>query len=508
MKDLLQFAILGLGLGGAYALLAIGVVTIYRGTGVPNLAQGAVAMFCAFMFFNLRDDRAWSTTSAMVATIAIGVGFHFLVMRRLRMSPMLARVVATLALLTLLQGLALLWFDVATTTPPTVLPRSLVELGPFTIVSDRLWLATIAVAIGAALALLSYTTKLGLAVRAIAENEKGAQLQGYSPNQLSALTWGLGCALAAVAGVLVSPSAGLDANALPLLIVPVFGAALIARFSSYGLAIVAAFGIGAVQSMLRGYAQPGEGWEFLWKGPGPAEAFPAVVIIVAMMLSGKLIPSRGALSLGRMPLSPYPRHLIRFTAIGGALVLVLLLTLSRSWVTSLTSTIIASVIALSLVVVTGFVGQVSLGQMAFAGFAGLLTSRLATNIGVPFPITIVLSGVIAALLGVLIGLPSLRVRGPSLAIVTLSAAWVLQRVVFQDSDLVGDGGYARVPTPSLAGSDLEYRAFGVFALGTLILLSLMVSNLRRTRTGRRFLTVRENERAAAAAGVSVGGVKL
>ena len=186
----------------------------------------------------------------------------------------------------------------------------------------------------------------------------------------------------------------------------------------------------------------------------------------------------------------------------------LLLTLSRSWVTALTTTLIASIIALSLVVVTGFDRQISLGQMAFAAFAGLLTSRMGTDLGLPFPLPVLLSGVVAGVLGVLIGLPSLRVRGPSLAIVTLSAAWVLRRVVFQDTDLVGDGGFARVPAPSLFGWDLDFRAFGVFALVAFIVLALMVSNLRRSRTGRRFLTVRENERAAAAAGVAVARVKL
>ena len=512
MHNLIQFALLGLGLGGAYALLAIGVVTIYRGTGVPNFAQGAVAMFSAFMFFTFRDDREWSTWPALVAAVlfgaALGVGFHFLVMRRLRTSPILARIVATLALLTLLQGLALLWFDIRTATPATVLPQKLVNIGSYAVVSDRLWLAAIAIVIGVALTLLSRYTKFGLAVQAIAENEKGAQLQGYSPNLLGAITWGLGCALAAVAGVLVSPISGLDANALTLLVVPVFGAALIARFSSYLLAIVAAFGIGAVQSIMQGYAQAGEWWEFVWKGPGRAEAFPALVIIVAMMLSGRLIPSRGAVSLGRMPLSPYPRHLTRLTVIAGGATLALLLLLSRSWVTSLTTTLISAIIALSLVVVTGFAGQISLGQMAFAGLAGLLTSRLATDLGLPFPLPVLVSGIVAALLGVLIGLPSLRIRGPSLAIVTLSAAWVMQRVIFQDTDLVGDGGFARVPQPSLFGWDLDFRAFGVFTLVVFIVLALMVSNLRRSRTGRRFLTVRENERAAGAAGVAVAKVKL
>ncbi|MGE3619442.1 MAG: hypothetical protein AB7L84_03175 [Acidimicrobiia bacterium] len=506
-----QLALLGVGLGGAYALLSIGVVTIYRGTGVPNFAHGAVAMFSAFMFFNLRDDRDWATAPAMVATLVlgalIGIAFHFLVMRRLKDSPLLAKILATLALLTLLQGLAILWFDIVSGTPKSVLPQELVTIGSYHVVSDRLWLGAIAVVVGLVMGLVSQRTKLGLAIRAISENEKGAMLQGYSPNALSALTWGVGSALAALAGILVSPIAGLDANALALLIVPVFGAALLARFSSYLIAVAASFAIGAVQSILQAHTQPGEWWEWLYKGTGRAEAFPAFVIIVAMILSGKVIPSRGAISLGRMPLSPRPQHLVRYTVIGVALASLGLTMLSRSWVSALTATLIAATIALSLVVVTGFAGQISLGQMAFAGIAGVITARLTSDFDIPFPIPILISGLVAAVLGVLIGLPSLRVRGPSLAIVTLSAAWVCQRMIFQDTQVVGSD-FPRVPAPSLFGTALDARQFGFFCLAVLVVMALIVSNLRKSRTGRRFLTVRENERAAAAAGVDVRTVKL
>ncbi len=509
---IVQLALAGIGIGGAYALLSCGVVTIYRGTGVPNFAQGAIAMLCAFFFFRLRDDWGWHTAPAFVATVAfgaaLGVAFHFLVIRQLRTSPMLARIVATLALITLLQGVALQWFDVTTRTPSAVLPQELVDIGRFTLVSDRIWLAIIAVGTAVLLGVLSYTTKIGLAVRAVAENEKGALLQGYSTNALSALTWALGSALAAVAGVLVSPIAGLDANALTLLVVPVFSAALIARFSSYFIAVAAAFALGAVQSILQSYDRPGEWWEFLWKGPGRAQAFPAMVIIVVMLLSGKLIPSRGAAAVGRMPLSPLPRHTGAYTAIGCCVAAACVLAFPRSWTSALNTTLIAAIIALSFVVVTGFAGQISLAQMSFAGVAGLVTSSLTTDLDVPLPFPIIASGLVAALVGIVLGATSVRVRGPSLAIVTLGGAWILQRVVFQNNSLVGDGGFARVSAPSLFGQKLDHRGFGLLVIAILALLAAMVTRLRRSRTGRRFLTVRENERAAAAAGVAVARVKL
>src|SRR5690606_36425042 len=191
--SVLQFALLGLGLGGAYALLALGLVMIYRGTGVLNFAQGAVAMICAYVFFALRDDLGWPVAAAGVLTLlfatVLGLAFYLLVMRQLRNSPVLARIIATLALLLLLQGLATLLFDVRTKTPPSVVPAAPVTVLGTAIPMDRVILAAVAVALAAALALVSRHTRAGLAVRAISDSEKGASLSGLSPVLIGAATW-------------------------------------------------------------------------------------------------------------------------------------------------------------------------------------------------------------------------------------------------------------------------------------------------------------------------------
>lgn len=509
--DILQLAALGIGLGGVYAILALGVIAIYRGTGTPNFSQGAVAMFSAYVFFGLRDDGglAWplALVLAIVVAAAIGVAFHVLVMRQLRNSPALARIVATLALLLLLHGVALTFFDVTTQTPIGILPNASVTIGDLIMPRDRLIVAGIAVALAVVLGVLARRTRTGVAIRALAESEKGAVLLGYSPMLLSAATWAIGFALAAVAGVLVSPIAGLDANALTLLVVPVFGAALIARFSSFAVAVVAGLGIGMVQSVLQGYSQPGPWWTWLWTGPGRAEAFPALVIIVVMIISGRLLPQRGEFRTGRLPISPHPRHLLLAPILAVLIGVPFLLLISRSWANAATTSIIGALIALSLVVVTGFVGQVSLAQMAFAGVGGLAAARIAAG-WLPFPAVILLSGLVACALGVLIGSPALRVRGPSLAIVTLSAALIFQKLLFQDPRVIGGGGTARVPEPTLFGLTLHTRGFAIASLVVLVAAMLAVAGLRMGRFGRRALAVRENERAAAAAGISVAWYKL
>jgi branched-chain amino acid transport system permease protein len=510
--EVLRFAVLGVGLGGAYALLALGVVAIFRGTGVPNFSQGAVGMFSAFTFFKLRDAAGWPTwaaaaTTAVVAIIA-GCLFYVLVMRQLRTAPVLARIAATLALLLLLQGLALEIFDIATTTPEPVLPNSIVHLGSIAIPEDRLLIAGIAIVVGALLSLLSVRTRVGLAVRAVADSEKGAQLVGLSPAVLGALTWAVGFVLAALAGVVLSPVAGLDANALTLLIVPVFGAALLARFSSFMIAVFGGLAIGMAQSILQLYANDvGHGLSELWSGVGRAQAFPALVIIIGVVVSGRLLPSRGDPRSGRQPVSPYPRYRIT-----GVVAVLLGATLwielaSAPWLSAGVVSMAGGIIALSVVLITGFLGQVSLAQFATAGIGGLIAARLSADL--PFLVVLVIAAAAAGLVGLLLGLPSVRVRGHSLALVTLAAAYICQTVIFQDPRILGSSsGYPLVHAASLFGHRLDPKQFAYVTLVIGVLIGIFVGALRASSFGRRALAVRENESAATASGAHVAWYKL
>lgn len=506
----LQFALLGLGLGGAYALLALGLVTIYRGSGVLNFAQGAVAMFSAFVFFNLRDRHEVSTVLSGVLTLVfaavLGALFYLLVMRQLRNSPVLARIVATLALLLLLQGLAFVVFDVATVSPAPVMSAATVDVLGQPIPRDRLELAAVAVVLACVLAAISRWTRVGLAVRAISDSEKGASLSGLSPVRVGALTWAVGFMLAAVAGVLISPSSGLDANVLTLLIVPVFAAALIARFTSFGVAVVAGLVLGMAQSALQLIAPDGAWWTWLWSGTGRPQAIPAMVVVLAMIFSGRLLPVRGEVVRGRLPISLPARYRIVGPVIGLAVGLAFIYSVRSAWLAAFVVTLAGILISLSVVVVTGFVGQISLAQVAFAGIGGLVTAKLSADL--PFLLVLVVSGLVAMAVGVLVGLPSLRVRGPSLALVTLAVAYVCQVAVFNDGRIFGNTGFNRVEVAALFGHELSTQQYAVFVLVLVTLAMAGVGTLRMSTLGKRALAVRENEAAAMAAGINVSHYKL
>jgi ABC-type branched-subunit amino acid transport system permease subunit len=179
-------------------------------------------------------------------------------------------------------------------------------------------------------------------------------------------------------------------------------------------------------------------------------------------------------------------------------------------------TLVAISLMLSIVVLAGYIGQVSLAQLTFAGFAAFMLARFADQWGLPFPISPLLAIAVTTVVGTLIGIPALRIRGIQYAIVTLAAAVAIEQVLFRNPGFVGVGGLAHVDPPELLGVDLgiigpgeyPYRGFGFLALGVTLACLLLVVNIRRSAVGRRFLAVRINERAAAAAGIDVARTKL
>jgi ABC-type branched-subunit amino acid transport system permease subunit len=215
-------------------------------------------------------------------------------------------------------------------------------------------------------------------------------------------------------------------------------------------------------------------------------------------------------SLGR-PSSPYAMAAIGFVV--GTLALVLLHGSLRG---ALISSFVTIELALSLVVLTGYVAQVSLAQMSFAGFSGFLLSHMAGSWGIPFPFSLILASLAAVPLGLLIGLPALRLRGVNLAVVTLSAAFALDALLFNNTSFSGGLAGSNVPSPTIFGLDLGIAqghtfptvTFGVFVLVIVCLTGLLVARLRNSPARRMFIAVRSNERAAAAAGISVAQTKL
>ena len=534
MDQILSFGIIGLAFGCLYAGLGMSVVVVYSGTGVINFSTGAFAGWAAYVYVTLRQTGDlvvpvvgiphryslgdqfgfWPAFLAGVLSCAVlGIVAHFLVFRPLRNGPVLAKVVASVGILIFLQSLTALQFGAANPQGQSIFSRTVVDLAGVRLPMDRLWLATIALSAAVLLASYFKWSRLGLATRAAAENERAASLARYSPQRLALSTWVISSVVAGTVGIAVSASAPMNTAIFALAVIPALAAALIGQLRSVMITAVAGLLLGSFQAVVGFMAS--RAWFPTWGTNGLTDAVPFVLIIIGLFLWGDRLPSRGALIPPRLPVAPRSRPKPLVVGAATAVAAALLLLTSGSYRFAVITSLIFAILMLSIVVITGYVGQISLAQAALAGTAGFALSEMTTNWGVPFPLTLLLSSAVAAGFGVLVAVPALRIRGAHLAVVTLAAAVAVEKFIFRNSSFAPLTG-SPIDKPRLFGLDLGIREgrviarwqFGIVVLVLLVGVVLMVMNIARSATGRRMLAVRSNERAAAAAGVDVSTNKI
>ena len=533
MTSFLLFVLLGLGAGSVYALLGLGLVLKYRATGVIDFAHGAVAMYSAYVFINLRSRGAlelpWivlpheiqltpgpmDLIPAVLITVvygtALGLGLFMLVYRPLLRAAPLTRVCASVGVMLGLQAIAVLNFGTTSIAAGPVLPSSPIPLADIKFPSDRLVLAGIVVVVAIVLLVVYRFTTFGLATRASAENETGAVLIGISPVGIAARNWTIASFIAAGSGILITPISSLDPTSYTLFVVPALGAALIGRFQSFAIVAAAGLGLGIVQGLLVKLQTI-----FTWlPQQGLSNGLPFVIILITMTLSAARLGARGGVatlrnpSLGR-PTRPLLTSII-VLVIGAGILFALQGSLRFAFMSSLATTCIC----LSLVLLSGYIGQVSLAQMAFVGLGAFFLTHIASELNVPFPLSLILAALTVVPIGILIGLPALRVRGVSLAVVTLAAAAATDALVFSNVGFTGGLAGRPVAPPSIFGFELDVRggpvpqlAFGIFMLIVVIFIGYTIARLRTSATGRMLVAIRSNERAAAYMGINVAPVKL
>ncbi len=500
-----RFALLGLGAGGVYAISALGLVLVYRGSGVLNFAQGAIAGVGAYAYWDLHFNAGVPTVPAVLLAIAIcalvGALMHFCVMRPLSTAPPLSRVIATLGVMAALQSLGHIRYGSGAHIIDSFFPTNRVVIFGDPVSKDRLIVLGIACALALVLWLVYRYTLFGLATTAVAENEQTAQLAGHSPNVIALTNWMLGCGLAGAAGVLTVSISGLSVDSTVLLIVPMLTAGLIGNFTSFPITLAAAVAIGIIQSEMVKYVSK----------PGWAESVPFLLAILILVVRGRPLPVRSHVN-ERMPDigSALFRPVVVVPMIVGASLFILFLPLS--WSDASISSLTFATICVSVVITTGYAGQLSLAQFALAGFAGFVATRLSATQGWPFLPCAIIGVLVAIPVGFLVGLPAVRTRGINLAIITFGLAYAMYNVIFNAPTYTGGINGTQIKVPTIFGWSLDSFAhpkrFEFAALFVLCLALLIACNIRRGRTGRRLVAVRSNERAAASLGLSVANAKL
>ncbi|WP_416958075.1 ABC transporter permease subunit [Streptomyces sp. Agncl-13] len=532
MSQYVVFLLLGLGSGAVFGALALALVLTYRSSGVVNFATGAIALYSAYTYAFLRRGEllvplpgvpkkvglggALGLFPAMVISLVLaallGVVLYGLVFRPLRTAPPVAKAVASIGVMLVIQAVLAAAVGTGAVSVKAILPNDPVSWGGSLIPGDRLWFAAVIVVLTVVLALVFRLTRFGLTARAATESEKGALVSGLSPERIAVANWALSSAVAGLSGILIAPIVPLVPVSYTLFIVPALAAALVGNFT----ALIPAVGAGLVIGMLQSELQFLQGkWSWLPQA-GLAQLVPLAVILAYLVVRGRPLPTRGSLIQQALGRAPRPDRILVPAVVGTALAVVVLFATTGSIRAAVITSLTLAVISLSLVVVTGFAGQISLAQLTLAGVGAFSLSRLSVEWGVPFPFAPLLAALAAMVIGVVIGLPALRIRGLPAAVVTVALAVALEAFWFRNTQLNGGLGGSKVPSPRLFGTDLGIGAgddypripFALLCLVVLLLVGLGVAWLRRSRLGAAMLAVRANERSAAAAGIDVARTKI
>jgi ABC-type branched-subunit amino acid transport system permease subunit len=535
MSSYSLFLILGLGSGATYAILGLGLVLKYRSAGVVDFAHGAVAMFIAYVFINLRSfgqlelpvvviphqvslngGEGLSTpvaiAIALVYAAVLGLVLYVVVYRPLQSASPLTRVCASVGVMLGLEAIAVLNYSTEPVATNSIFPSSALSVSGITFPEDRLFFTGVVVVIAVSLALIYRYSRFGLATRAAAENDRGAALTGISATRVAGMNWVIATVLAGAAGILIAPVANLDPTSYTLFVVPALAAALLGRFQSFWITALAGLLMGCAQSEIEKLITV---WAWLPQ-QGLPDALPFAVIIVVMALNSRSVVARGTDAAERNPSIGRPRAPLRTAAACFVAGLILLLVLDSVLRFAFISSLTVTCVALSVVLLTGYAGQVSLAQMSLAGIGGFLLGHISASWGIGFPWSLILAGLAAVPVGLIIGLPALRLRGVNLAVVTLGFAAALDAVLFTSQSFTGGIGGLPIPPPRLPGLSLAISqggayptvSFGVVVLVVTIVAGLLVARLRLGATGRMLLAIRSNERAAGSAGINVAQGKL
>jgi ABC-type branched-subunit amino acid transport system ATPase component/branched-subunit amino acid ABC-type transport system permease component len=501
----LQLLILGMATGGFYTINALGLVTVFRSSGVINFASGGVAMVGGYLYWQFTSQLGWAQVEAIPVAILLsavmGVVVYLVAVRPLGGASTLTKVIATLAVLVSLQQAVILIFGGLPKLPEPFLPSRSVRIGSVAVGENSLIFLGFTIVLTFVLWGVYRRTRFGIATSALAENPRAVAALGWNVGRLRAANWAIGGALAGMAGVGLGPFLQLNTSNFTSLLIPTLASAIIGGLQSYPLTLVGGLVVGAAQAEAERY--------ITWNGAG--DAVPFVLIILVLMLRGRSLPLRSFVQerLPRVGTGQIPR--IRVIAVL-IVVAVVAAEVNVNWVIGATITLFAAIILLSQVVITGYAGQLSLAQLTMAGLGAIIAVNIAVSDGVPFLPSLLIGMIVVIPVSILLGVPSLRARGVSLAIATLGFAVAINSMVLNNDTLAGGASGLQLASPSLFGWSIDaitypLRYFYV-TLAVFTLLALGVANLRRGRTGRRLLAVRNNERAATAMGINVAGTKL
>ena len=506
MTEFLSLLIAGIVVGSIYAVSASGLVVTYNTTGTFNFAHGAMGMVLAYLYWQLWQSWGLPNLVALALTLFVGAPLLGMIVERVIMRPlygaaMSIRLAVTLGLLlVLVAGAGALWGPSNVYNTPNLVNGNPFSLFGVQLSAQQLITIGVAVAVAVFLRLFFRRTRTGVAMRAVVDDPSLASLSGAPSGRISAYAWMLGVMFAALGGILLSPTLpGMNQLQLTQLVIYGYAAAVVGRLRSLPMTFLGAMILGIAGSMATGYVPQGALNDV-------EEALPMAMLFIVLLVIPEV-----RLSIGRVVRVRPPRVADARTTLAGAGVIVVGAVVLSSVLTgnnlfTLGNALALSILALSLVPLSGYAGQVSLCQYTFLGLGALVMHWVAGGDSVLGLLAAV--GVCAGV-GAVLALPVLRLRGIYLALATLAFAVLMDNIFFQSSSIMGVGGSVSVGRPDIFGMRFSTdRAFDVLLAVVLALCCIGVGALRRGSFGRRLVGMNDSPAACSTVGLSLTVTKL
>jgi branched-chain amino acid transport system permease protein len=526
MEQILQYLVIfALQSAAIYAIAASGLVVTYTTSGIFNFAHGAIGMVVAFAYWQMTSTSSggdaffgdglgmnpWLALVLCLFVVAPAFGWLLdrVIMRRLAGASTIAGIVATIGLLfALVQIAGILWPQDQSYSLPGFFPGESFELFSVNVTYHRALSLVIAIGVAFGLRALLYRTRLGVAMRAVVDSPGLTALNGAEPTRVSSVAWMLGCSLAGLAGILIAPNLSqFTAIALTLLVIQAYAAAMVGRLRSLPLTFLGALILAETEQLLALIDVNDWFGESVSGKLGTLSSAVPVLMLLAVLIF--LREDRGGLRSEKLNFR-VPRPSVRTVAVGmGVLVLLVGLMAQLEWFTVTTRLnygkgLALGIVILSLVLLTGWAGQVSLAQLGLSGLAACAIWKMGPVVG------LVAGVVICALVGALVALPALRMRSLYLALTTMAFALLMETVVYGNNTIFpalapfATGG-ASADRPGFLESD---KAFMIAMAVSFALIAIGLTVIRNGPFGRRLAAMKDSPDACATLGLDITLTKL
>lgn len=503
MSEILPFVVIGLASGAIFGLAGVGLILTYRTSGVFNFGHGALASIAAYLFYELYVVRGLPWPLAMVATaVFVGTVGGLLLERMARVlsgSSAATKVVCTVGLLVAVNGLLVVRYGSTPLPLQSYLPTSTFHVLGVNISYEQLIVFVFGVVLTAGLAVMLRSTRLGIAMRAAVDNPALLELTGMSSSMVQRAAWIIGTTIAAVSGVLVAPTFGLDPLLLAFLVVQAFGAAAIGRFRSLEWTFAGGLILGVIANVGQRYATDFPSL----LGLPPSVPFIALFGLLMFARSSTLREVGIETKQRVTEMTPIPASWRRIGLAAFAVAALAVPHVVGARLSVFTGAAAMVIVFLSLGTVVNTSGQISLCHAAFVAIGATSFSILKVSFELPWMVALVGAGLAALPVGILVALPAVRLPGVYLALATFGLGVLLERMVYRSFLMFGDVGNRQAPRPDIPGfGTLDDTQYYYFALLLAVAVGVLVVVLQRTRLGRILRSLADSQPSLVAFGAS------